>query len=221
VSKREEIRTGLASRPWLALGVMALALAVIGSSGPAAASTGPQAVAAKKCKKRHRKRCKKRHQPQPAQGPLVRATLAWTDPQQVDLHVYDASGNHSGWSPATNTVVQGIPNATHSDDAGPGGPSESFTDNIFNTNPVNAIAGRSYGASEADVGGSSNPYNNREFSYIVCFYGNGPIHATFTAVSAYGTNVWTNQPLDANPGEYYVLTPPGGPSTPPPSTVCV
>jgi hypothetical protein len=207
------------SRRWVAVGVAALALAVIGSSGPAAASTG-RAVIAKKCKKKRKKRCKKHAPAQPLPGPRSRATLSWTAPQQVDLHVYDASGNHSGWSPATNTVVQGIPNATHSGDAGPGGPSESFTDNIFNTNPVNAIAGSSR-AREADLGGSSNPYHNREFSYIVCFYGNGPVLATFTAVSAYGTNVWTNQPLDANPGEWYVLTPPGGPPTPPPSTVCV
>jgi hypothetical protein len=212
--------TGTASRRWLAVGVAALALGVIGTSVPAAASTG-HPVIAKKCKKKRKKRCK-RHAPVPqaVPGPRVRAILSWTDPQQVDLHVYDANGNHSGWSPATNTVVQGIPNATHSGDAGPGGPSESFTDNIFNTSPVNAIAGSSQ-VHEADVGGSSNPYNNREFSYIVCFYGNAPIHATFTAVSAYGTNVWTNQPLDGNPGEYYVLTPPGGPSTPPASTVCV
>jgi uncharacterized protein YfaP (DUF2135 family) len=189
-------------RRLIAVGVVAaLALAVIGSTtGAAAESPDVQAVSAKKCKKKRgaassRKRCKKRRH---VQGPRLRATLSWTDPQEVDLHVYDENGNHSGWSVPASAVVQGIPNATHSGDRPAGGPSESFTDNIFSAGSF-----------------------NREFSYIICFFGNGPIHTTFTAVDAYGAAVWTNIPLDGNPGEYYIATPPGGPRTPSPSTVCV
>src|SRR5262249_14798111 len=202
--EEKEMRTRFVAQRNVVFGlVVALALAVVGSSALAAASPGHAVYAKKKCKKK--KRCKRRHPRQPVAVPQVRAIVPWPEPQEVDLHVYDASGNHSGWSPATNTVVQGIPNATHSGDRGPGGPSESFTDNIFNTIPINAIAGRSYRARQADLGGSSNPYNNREFSYIVCLYGNGPIHATFTAVGVDGANVWTNQPLNGTPGGWFVL----------------
>jgi hypothetical protein len=191
VNKREEMRTGRALRRLIAAAVSVLAVAVIGSPGVAAASSGSKAVSAKKCAKH--KRCQARG---PIQAPRERAVLLGMDPQDVDLHVYDANGNHSGWSAAAGGVVQGIPNASHSGDRDAAG-FESFTDIAFN------------------VG-----LSNREFSYVICFHGNGPTHAYLTVVDASGATLSTLAPLEGNPGESDVVTPPGGPSTPPPSTVC-
>src|SRR5690242_2146084 len=104
------MRSALIARRWIAAGVAMLVVAVIGTPGLAAASSG-QAVSAKKCSKHHGKRCNEQGT---IQGPRERAVLLSTDPQDVDLHVYDASGNQSGWSASAGGVVQGIPNASHS-----------------------------------------------------------------------------------------------------------
>jgi hypothetical protein len=164
-------------------------------------------VAKKKCKKgkksataaKKKKKCKKvHHLPLPA--PLVRATLSWTASDEVDLHAFDASGNHAGWAqtgPSTFGVVNNIPNARHGGDAGGAtGGTETFTDDIF------------------VVGGPS----NREFSYIACLYDDSPgdYTAAFTGVSRTGTP--TNLVLDG-PG-IYTLSVTGGPGLPNPLDVC-
>ena len=127
-------------------------------------------------------------------APLVRANLSWSANVDVDLHAYDAGGNHSGWvGPAPGGLVQGIPNAVHSPDLSTAG-SETFTDNVY------------------VQGGLA----NREFSYLACFYGDTP--ATFTGITARG--VPSTLPLTGQAGTATVLSVPGGPPTPDPSTVC-
>jgi hypothetical protein len=204
----EVARNGLSARRWVLVALIALlglAVTAVGSSS-AASGAGRDAVAAKKkCKKKRsagvakKKKCKKvRHVVLPA--PLVRATLAWSAGSEVDLHAYDASGNHSGFvatGPTTGSVVQGIPNALHSGDVGPGGPRETFTDNIF------------------VAGGTA----NREFSYIACLYNfpsSTPYTATFTGVTKTGAS--SSVPLSGPAA--YTLTVPGGPAVPDPGSVC-
>ena len=163
--------------------VLGLTLA-LETAGTAASAPG-HAVAAKKCKKKkHRKKKCKKKIVLPLPGPMVRGTLSWTANTEMDLHAFDASGNHAGWVDPTG-VVNNIPNATHNGDRGPGGPSESFTDNIF-------------------VQGGS----NREFAYVACIYGAGS--ATFTGTTATGQT--SSVPL-TGPGDY-TLTVPTSPSVP-------
>jgi hypothetical protein len=181
---------------------LTLALVTV-SAGHANASVWHKAGATtakkKKCKKKHRsaasakkKKCKKKHAAPPVTpvvlpAPLVRATLSWTADDEVDLHAFDASGNHAGWVNPTG-VVNNIPNARHNGDAGPGGPSETFTDDIF------------------VVGGTS----NREFAYVACLYDDGdvPYDATFQGVTRDGGT--TTLPLDGP--NIYRITAPGGPT---------
>ena len=194
--------------------VAVLGFAVLGGSN-AIAGGDEQAVAAKKkCKKgkksavtaKKKKKCKRAQLLLPAPAPLVRATLSWSAFNEVDLHAYDASGNHAGWSQpnSSGTLVQNIPNAHHSGDSGgPTGGTESFTDDIY------------------VLGGPS----NREFSYIACLYeftSGADYTATFTAVSKSGTPI--TRELQGTPGvggrDAYVITPPGGPPVPSVSSVC-
>lgn len=154
-------------------------------------------VAKKKCKKKKKgvssakkKKCKKvKNVVLPAPAPLVRATVSWTADDEVDLHAFDSSGNHAGWDTNTSGVVNQIPSAHHNGDAGPGGPSESFTDDIF------------------VLGGPS----NRQFVYVICLF-DGPAHGaytgTFTGVTAGGST--TTLPL--NGPAVYRVTEPGGPT---------
>ena len=157
--------------------VALLGLAVV-AGGSASASGSSQAVAAKKkCKKHKRsagvakkkKKCKMKRVVLPA--PLVRGTLTWSggtsggpQPTEVDLHAFDASGNHTGWTNPPGAVVNGIPNAIHSGDVGGASGTETFTDNIF------------------VVGGTA----NREFSYVACVYSPAPSSTTFTGVARTG-----------------------------------
>ena len=181
------------SRGRWAVAVLVAALGlttVLATGGTAVSATPGHAITAKKCKKKHRsaesakkKKCKKRVV-LPLPGPMVRGTLSWTANTEMDLHAFDASGNHAGWVDPTG-VVNNIPNATHNGDRGPGGPSETFTDNIF-------------------VQGGS----NREFSYVACIYGSGD--ATFTGVTANGQA--SSVPL-SGPG-FISLTTPTGPPVP-------
>ena len=153
-----------------------------------------------------KKKCKRAQQVVlPAPAPLVRATLSWSAFNEVDLHAYDASGNHAGWSQpnSSGTLVQNIPNAHHSGDSGgTSGGTESFTDDIY------------------VLGGPS----NREFSYIACLYefsSGANYTAAFTGVSKGGTA--TTVQLQGTPGDgrdAYVITPPGGPPVPSVSSVC-
>jgi hypothetical protein len=204
----EVARNGLSARRWVLIALVALlGLAVTAVSSSAVASGPGRAIEAKKkCKKKHKrsaqsakKKCKKvRHVVLPA--PLVRATLSWSAGSEVDLHAYDASGNHAGFvatSPTTGSVFQGIPSAHHSGDVGPGGPQETFTDDIF-------VAGG---------------VANREFSYIACLYdfpSATPYSASFTGVTKTGQS--SSVPLSGPAA--YTLTVAGGPAVPSPSSVC-
>jgi hypothetical protein len=188
----------------------ALALLVSLFAVPAASGAGhaTAAVAKKKCKKGFKKvkvkgktKCKKKKTAPVVvalPGPLVRATLNWNNPFDVDLHAYDPSGNHSGW--VGGGVVQGIPNATHSPDADgvTTGKTESFTDNIFLQ------------------GGTA----NREFTYIACFYDNAQT-GSFVGVASNGQS--TTIPINTGAispgsGQEIVYQVPGGPA--PPSNPC-
>ena len=201
----------LLGRRWGAISLAALlALTLAMTGGSAGATDAGNAVAAKKkCKFKKfknaaatakKKKCRKRvpAPPPPAApvlpppGPLVRATMSWTSNVDVDLHAYDASGNHSGWTPGG--VVQGIPNAVHSGDVGTAG-SETFTDNIF-------------------VRGGT---TNREFSFIACFYGNTA--ATFIGVTSTGNS--TTIPVNGQAGDFVTFAVPGGPATPDPNVTPV
>ena len=193
---------------------MTLTLVTITASDARSGLPGHAVAAKKKCKKKgkksataaKKKKCKKvDHVVLPAPGPLVRAGLSWSTFNEVDLHAYDASGNHSGWSQpgSSGTFQQGIPSAHHSGDSGgPGGGTESFTDDIY------------------VAGGPS----NREFSYIACLYeftATDNYNVTFTGVSKGGTT--TTLTLEGTPSDgadAYKLTVPGGPSVPNPLTVC-
>jgi hypothetical protein len=193
----------LPARRWGQIGLVALlglTLALVSvTAGRASAGHAGHAVAAKKkCKKKHKsaatakkKKCKKKKVHNvvlPAPAPLVRATLSWSALDEVDLHAFDSNGNHAGWVDPTG-VVNNIPNARHNGDAGPGGPSETFTDDIF------------------VAGGPS----NREFAYVACLYPGpapDPYGATFQGVTRDGAT--TTLSLEG-PG-IYRLTAPGGPT---------
>jgi hypothetical protein len=178
---------------WVAIALAALLALTLAFAAESAGAAGTgQAVAAKKCKGAKKKKCKKKRLALP--GPLVRGTVTWTSNVDVDLHAYDASGNHSGVvGPPTNAQVQGIPSSVLSPDLGSAG-SETFTDLIY------------------QVGGIA----NREFSYIVCFY--GTTSGTFTGVGRLG--ITSVLPLSGTLGSSDVLTVPGGPVPPNPSAVC-
>jgi hypothetical protein len=199
-------RNGLSAQRWVVIALVgALGLMVVASGSNAVASGPGHAVTAKKCKKHKRsaaaskkkKKCKKvHHVVLPAPAPLVRGTLAFTNTSnnEVDLHAFDASGNHAGWdynvNPPSGSLVNNIPNARHNGDVGSGGPSETFTDDIF------------------VLGGPS----NRQFSFVACLYGDNPgsYTASFTGVTAAGQS--NTIPLNG-PG-IYSLTVPGGPPIP-------
>ncbi|HET9118907.1 MAG TPA: hypothetical protein VFN72_00110, partial [Solirubrobacterales bacterium] len=180
------------------------------SKGQATGRDAGHAVAAKKCKKKKKKhsassakkkhKCKKvHHVVLPAPAPLVRATLAWTANNEVDLHAFDPSGNHAGWDFGVNGLVNNIPNARHGGDSGGlTGGTETFTDDIY------------------VVGGPS----NREFAYVACLYsftGTDDYTATFSGVTRSGTT--TTLTLEGTPGggtvnddDIYKITAPGGPT---------
>jgi hypothetical protein len=179
--------------------VAALLLATAVSAGSAGASGPGSAVAAKKCKKAHKraasakkKKCKKKMTPTPVPlpGPIVRATITWPA-GEVDLHAFDSSGARSGITLPCPTspcsITEGIPNATHSPDVANGG-SETFTDNIF-------IRGG---------------LTNREFAYAICFYTNTTV--TFTGVNKLGQS--NTIPITDVDGAGHSLTIPGGPPVP-------
>jgi hypothetical protein len=203
----------LPARRWGRIGLVALlgltlALVAVTASNARAGAPGHAVEAKKKCKKKHRrsagvakKKCKKHPRVQqvtlPAPGPLVRGTLAWSANDEVDLHAFDASGNHAGWDFGINGVVNHIPNAHHNGDVGPGGPQESFTDDIF------------------VVGGPS----NREFSYIACLY-DSPSPSAYTATFTGVTKSGQSSSLTLNGPAFYTLTTAGGPPLPDPTTVC-
>jgi hypothetical protein len=192
----------LQARRWGQIGLVALlglTLALVTVSA-GQAKPGHVVVAKKKrCKKKKKHhsassakkkgKCKKvHHVVLPAPAPMTRATLSWSADDEVDLHALDASGNQAGWDFGVDGLVNNIPNARHTGDAGPGGPSETFIDDIF------------------VVGGPS----NREFSYVACLVGlpnPDPYTAAFTLVTKDGTSA--SRTLDGP--AIWVLMVPGGP----------
>jgi hypothetical protein len=198
-------RSFVPARRWITATAIAALAAIVGPTVPAGAAG--HAASAKQCKKKGGvsagRRCRK--QPKllartaPGARPQIRAILSWTGPVQLDLHAFDAAGNQSGLTTGGHDVTDGIPNTTHSGDVGPGGASETFTDDSFSSDP-GAV--------------------NREFSYIVCVYGDEG-QAYFTGINRERQFAWANVPLDVNGGESFVLTPSGGPATPAPGSVCV
>jgi uncharacterized protein YfaP (DUF2135 family) len=210
----EKVARAPSVRAWILVALVALlGMTVAAGAGSAAASAPGHAVTAKKkCKKHKRsassskkkKKCKKKHNSVvilPAPAPLVRASLSWSAPDEVDLHAFDASGNHAGWNFGVDGVVNNIPSAHHNGDIGPIGGTESFTDDIY------------------VIGGPS----NREFSYVACLYDNGSENyvADFTGVTRDGTT--TTLHLDGTPSDgpdIYTVSAPGGPAVPNPAAVC-
>ena len=207
----------LPARHWGRIGLAALlgltlALATVGTGHATSRGAGHAVAAKKKCKKKKKHsassakkkhKCKKvHHVVLPAPAPLVRATLAWSANDEVDLHAFDSNGNHAGWVQTTPTdghIVNNIPSAHHGGDSGSAtGGSETFTDDIF------------------VVGGPS----NREFAYVACLYsfpGADDYTATFTGVTRSGTT--STLTLEGTPGggdvsddDIYAITAPGGPA---------
>ncbi len=112
----------------------------------AAASGETAATAKKRCKKgskRVGRKCKKKP-PQPILLPApvlkTRASLVWNNPIDVDLHVWDTNGLHSGYGTATdangNPIFDNqITNALRNGDAKAGPGPETFTDASFIDSP--------------------------------------------------------------------------------------
>jgi hypothetical protein len=187
----------------LALALLIAALAVGLTAGAAASAAGPPTAvgAKKKCKKKKKahsakkKKCKKQSGSTPApapstSGPVVRATLTWgggdgPSTQDMDLHVYDASGNEAG-DAGNGTRSDAIPSTTLSPDSKGTSGSETFTDNV---QPL------------------------RAFSFAVCNLGAGPIYHTpftITYVTADGVTHTDSQ----NPTGGTDFTYPAGPPIP-------
>jgi hypothetical protein len=170
----------------------------------ASAGSGHASIAKKKCKKKgkkasaSKKKCKKKKKVVALPGPIVRGTITWDNGAEVDLHAYDASGNHSGWvNVPTPGVVNNIPNATHSPDANgtTTGKTESFTDNIF------------------VQGGAA----NRDFTFIGCFFDQAQT-GTFVGINRLGQA--TTLPINTGANTEIVFAVPGGPA-PPATSPCL
>ena len=128
-TRRNRGLTGLAL-----LATLALVLSVtVGTAATAAGGSAAEIAKKKKCKKKKKKassakkkKCKKKKKGQDKPAPLVRATITWTgagsNDADLDLFVFDASGNVAAKG------ASAIPNSTMSPDLlGPAG-SETFTD---------------------------------------------------------------------------------------------
>jgi uncharacterized protein YfaP (DUF2135 family) len=116
-----------------------LGLAIAAGGVGASASGSDHAVAAKKkCKKKKKrsatsakkKKCKKKKTvtppvtpPTQPSGPTTRASITWDSSDEVDLHVFDESGNHDFYNQDEST----IPDAVDHDQDIDGGP-ETFVD---------------------------------------------------------------------------------------------
>jgi hypothetical protein len=188
----------------------------------ASGASSSHAIAAKKkhkCKKKGKKsgsvakkKCKRKkqqpQQPQPQQpqplpsspSAVVRASLSWTSDNDVDLHVFDSSGNDAGYG-SGGEIENTIPNSSFSGDVQTAG-SESFTDNIF------------------VMGGST----NREFGYVACLWdveSDSDYSVTFTAVTKDGSTVTrTLQGTPSDGSDAFAIPMPGGPTVPDPEEIC-
>jgi putative hemolysin len=133
-----QISSVLARRSSILALVALLGLAVTFATTSASSATSGHAVAAKKhCKKKKgkksataakKKKCKKKHAAVPPAAPLTRsagtiASITWDTADQVDMHVFDASGNEDYYNKELST----IPDAVENDQEDPGTP-ETFED---------------------------------------------------------------------------------------------
>jgi hypothetical protein len=131
----------LPARRWGQIGLVALlglTLALVTVSA-GHAKAGHAVEAKKKCKKKHKsaaaakkKKCKKKRAvtppvtpttPTTPSGPTTRASVTWDTTDEVDMHVYDALGNHDFYKQDQST----IPDAEDNDQDVDGGP-ETFID---------------------------------------------------------------------------------------------
>jgi hypothetical protein len=210
------------TRRWSLIALIALlGLAVtVATTSSSGASSGHAVAAKKKCKKKKgkksataakKKKCKRKKQQQPQQpqqpqsppsspSAVVRASLSWTSDNDVDLHVFDSSGNDAGYG-SGGEIENTIPNSSFSGDVQTAG-SESFTDNIF------------------VVGGST----NREFGYVACLWdveSDSDYSVTFSAVSKDGSTVTrTLQGTPSDGSDAFAIPMPGGPTVPDPEEIC-
>jgi hypothetical protein len=134
------------ARRWSLLALVALlGLALTFATTSATSASAGHAVAAKKkCKKKHKsaaeakkKKCKKKKAvtvppatlpstPSTPSGPteVTRASVTWDSTDQVDLHVFDALGNHDFYNGDDSTIPEA---GVIDQDLGTGGP-ETFVD---------------------------------------------------------------------------------------------
>jgi hypothetical protein len=136
------------SHPWgrrvrllSGLGLLVLAFVVLAASTEQAAALRGQSAASelkhkKSCAKKHKKphHCKKRLAPTPAPAPgngeIVQSpqffTLTWDSTANLDLHVWDAAGNHTGLE--HGVAVTRIPGTSYSGDDADGFGPETIND---------------------------------------------------------------------------------------------
>jgi hypothetical protein len=160
--------------------LLGLAVTFATISASSGANPGHAVVAKKKCKKKgkksaaaakKKKKCKKKQTVAPPAAPLTRsagtiASITWDTPDEVDLHVFDASGNHDFYSTEDST----IPDAMDIDQEPPdGGGPETFVD-------------------------QQSP-STRTFTYYVCLYEydnmmqtSGPVHVVADITDPGGTH---------------------------------
>ena len=199
---RNRISPNLARR-WSVLALVAvlgLAVTFAATSASSGASSGQAVAAKKKCKKKgkrsaasaKKKKCKKKKAVTPP-APLTRnagviASITWDTPDEVDLHVFDSSGNHDYYNPEDST----IPDAMDNDQEPPdGGGPETFFD-------------------------SQSP-STRTFTYYVCLYGyddmlqtSGPVHVVADITDPGNTHRSIPITLDGVDDEALVgVSPPG------------
>ena len=192
------------ARRWsiLALVVMlGLAVTFAATSASSGSSSGPAVVAKKKCKKKSKRsaaaakkgKCKKKKAAPvsppaapPSRSAGVIASITWDTPDEVDLHTFDASGNHDFY----NSDLSTIPDAFDTDQDPPtGGGPETFTD-------------------------LQSP-STRTFTYYVCLFDydnvdqtSGPVHVTADITDPGGTHRSIPITLDGEGDEVLVAVSP-------------
>jgi hypothetical protein len=190
------------ARRWSLVALVALlGLAVAFATTSASSANAGHAVAAKKkCKKKHKsaaeakkKKCKKKKKvvtPPPA-PPLTRAagtiaSITWDTPDEVDLHVFDSSGNHDFYSEEGSTIPDAV---DHDQEPPDGGGPEFFED-------------------------QQSP-STRTFTYYVCLYQydnemqtSGPVHVTADITDPGGTHRSIPITLDGVDDEAFVAVSP-------------
>ena len=199
------MQMGVSSHPakrWSLLALVALlGLAVAFATTSASnASSGHAVAAKKKCKKKHKsaaeakkKKCKKKKKVTvpPSPAPLTRsagtiASITWDTPDEVDLHVFDSSGNHDFYNEELST----IPDAVDHDQEPPDGGGPEFFEDLQSP-------------------------STRTFTYYVCLYSyddmtqtSGPVHVTADITDPGGTHRSIPITLDGIDDEAFVAVSP-------------